>query len=272
MVYRLYSSTSGTVWAADQLEQLMWFEQYGTSYAPAPPHEIYASGYLPRYQKRQLVGYHSASGDLRSVEVNASGHVLTDIEVEVSSGLFVQVQSGIVVASGLGVLVSGQSVLISGQHVFVESGVVIASGAAIISVISQGEKEDGQANVVNDTTYGALVVYPTDSWATRASGAGVLTQTPQSIHINAPSNPQVIGSTSGGDILTSGNINSITIKSLTTNSGDIYVGGHTVGHMPYSGVGYQLEPGNSVIINIQEIGYVHMFAEVSGDKAAYLGT
>lgn len=360
MVYRIYSADSGASWTADQLQSFVYFEQYGTQYAPAPPRETYLSGYLPRYQKRQIVGYHSASGDLRSIEVNASGHVLTDIEVDVSSGLYVITQSGINVtiqsgaqiilpvevengglladvdravivglgyayhpnwatwhrinfnytvasgavyvspasgsytASGLGVLVqsgagvqvqsgvgvlvqSGYGVLASGQqtalsghggqypfNIEIDNSEIVFSGAyeTVISLLYAKNTEDLTWERLTTDGAGRLII---------ASGVGVLTQTPQSIYINAPSNPQVIGATSGGDILTSGRITSITVKALSTNSGDLYVGGHIAGHRPYSGVGYPLAPGNNVTINIQEIGYVRIFAEVSGDLVAYLG-
>ena len=137
--------------------------EYATGYcenlnlnAPAPatesasglwPREYYISGYLPRYQRRQIVGYHAASGDLRPVEVNASGHLFMDIEVGVSSGLFVDgvsgvhvyVESGVhvvadIAESGMGVNVqSGLHVQVSGQHVFVESGNwVVMSGQGVL--------------------------------------------------------------------------------------------------------------------------------------------
>jgi len=87
------------------------------------PSEKYISGYQPRYQKRQVVGFYADSGDLRSVQVNASGHLFTDVVIDVSSGLQVAI--------------SGQTVTISGDHVYVESGVgvVVQSGAGGVLTI-----------------------------------------------------------------------------------------------------------------------------------------
>ena len=96
-------------------------------------------------------------------------------------------------------------------------------------------------------------------------------KTPTDILIGPSNNPQVIGAISGGVPLTSGAIMSVIVKALSINSGDIYVGGYKTGHQPYSGVGFLLEPGDAMSINIDNIGKVNLFAEVSGDKATYIG-
>lgn len=276
MVYRIVSTDGGASYTASAQNSLLWFEQYGDKYSPeVPPREYFISGYLPRYQKTQMVGYFQDSGDLRGIGVNASGHVLTDVEVDVSSGLFVVVQSGVQVVgasqisgavqiSGI-VGVSGRVSILSGLVCVASGEVHIMSGVTSVSGNVVSISGEIRAHISGDHVFVESGVY-------LASGVGVLIQIPQSISINAPSNPQVIGSTSGGDILTSGNINLIIVKSRTTNSGDLYVGGHTAGHMPYSGRGFLLEPGEAMTINIQEMGYVHVFAEVSGDLATYLGT
>lgn len=88
------------------------------------------------------------------VYVESGVHVIADVEVEVSSGLFVDgvsgihvyVESGIFLASGQGggtpEVMSGQHVMISGQHVYVESGYVgiveVLSGAHVISEAASG--------------------------------------------------------------------------------------------------------------------------------------
>lgn len=100
---------------------------YTVTVTPSTPRDTYASGYLTRYQKRQIVGYHRDSGDLRSIEVNASGQLLTDVEVEVSSGLHV--------------IVDG----VSGTHVYVESGVYVIADVDV--VVSSGLWIDGVSGI-----------------------------------------------------------------------------------------------------------------------------
>jgi len=154
MVYRLYSDDGGLTWTANTNQHFIWYEQYGDRYTSTTPRETYISGYLPRFQKRQMIGYYSTSGDLRSVEVNASGrvlvhvvsglHVVADIAesgmgVQVQSGARVIVHSGIYIASGIahrsgvGVLVQSGVWVASGIGVKVQSGIYIASGIAFKS-------------------------------------------------------------------------------------------------------------------------------------------
>jgi len=93
-----------------------WYNDTCNS-APFFYEETYISGYLSRYQKRQMIGYFPSSGELRGVTVNASGHLYTDVTVSVS-GMDIEVN-----ISGDPVIISGQPVTISGDHVFVESGI-----------------------------------------------------------------------------------------------------------------------------------------------------
>jgi len=75
-----------------------------------------------------IEGYDYVSGEYRKVAVNASGHLLTDVEVDVSSGLHVIVESGVgVLVSGQYVAVdSGLGVSISGQYVEIDSGLGVS--------------------------------------------------------------------------------------------------------------------------------------------------
>lgn len=112
------SLNSGSTWTfyvpADGM-----FEEHGILVTPPAPKETYISGYLSRYQKRQMVGYFLVSGDLRSITCNASGHV------HIASGAYVVAD---IAESGMGVQIqSGAHVQISGQHVFVESGVFVTT-------------------------------------------------------------------------------------------------------------------------------------------------
>lgn len=72
---------------------------------------------------------------------------------------------------------------------------------------------------------------------------------------------------SGGIILSSGEIRAVTLKSLTKNSGDIYVGGDET--RPYSGYGYCLEPGESWNIDVANLNKVTLIAVISGDKVTW---
>jgi len=111
--------------------------------APSPSisYDTFYSGYLTRFQKTEIVGHYSKSGggDLRSIEVCASGEVI------ICSGVFVTANVIGLSLSGLDIQVnvSGDPVQISGQHVFVESGVHVVgeftadiSGATFTAAIS----------------------------------------------------------------------------------------------------------------------------------------
>ena len=77
----------------------------------------------------------------------------------------------------------------------------------------------------------------------------------------------VVGSQSGGVILTSGSVISVTIKAMSDNSGNIYVAGVAL----QSGEGFVLEPGEAINIDIDNMGRIHLLADVSGDRITYLG-
>ena len=68
---------------------------------------------------------------------------------------------------------------------------------------------------------------------------------------------------SGGIILSSGEVVSVTVKALSRNSGDIYIGGPD--NPPYSGHGYLLEPGEAVNLDVQNLNKIRLVAVVSGD-------
>ena len=142
---------------------------------------------------------------------------------------------------------SGLGVLISGQHVYVESGVYLASGTGVI---------------VQPLTSGEIHVM---------SGAVTIYLLSSEVKINSSGNPIVVGAISHGIALWSSAVISVTVKALSINSGDIYLGGHALGQGPYSGQGFLLEPGEAINIDVDNVGKVHVFAEVSGDRASYAG-
>jgi len=235
--YLLYSNDGGVTWPIKSTEATNWFKVEGTKVActtwttetectdngcywyndschsdPFFAHETFKSGYLRRFQNRQIFGHYSASGggDLRSVEVNQSGHVLTDVEVDVSSGLHV-------------IQESGAFVQISGQHVYVESGVYAASGIM-----------DGIATVIK-----------TDA-------------------------VRVITADSGGEVLHSGPILSMTVKALAANTSDIYLGG-VAPCRPYSGFGFAIGGGEAKSYDVNNFDACYLCATTSGDKVTFDG-
>jgi len=195
--------------------------------------------------------------------------------------------------------VSGAGVLASGQHIYVESGVYFASGIHVVAdvdvIVSSGLWVDGVSGIhvyVESGIYGTMNVmgyyYPQQYWMpfgvdkagniiANVSGghvyveSGVTIHTPNEIIINATTNPRQINSASGGIILTSGSITSIILINATSNLGDMYIGGHSLGHRPYSGGGLRLERGKDISFNIDNIGKVRVFAARSGDRISYVG-
>lgn len=73
---------------------------------------------------------------------------------------------------------------------------------------------------------------------------------------------------SGGIILSSGEVVSVSIKALATNSGDIYVGGPD--NPPYSGHGFLLQPGEAINLDIENLNKVRLVACISGDKVTWV--
>jgi hypothetical protein len=79
----------------------------------------------------------------------------------------------------------------------------------------------------------------------------------------------VVTGASGGATLASGDVISVALKALSTNSGDIYVGSAT--DMPYSGFGFLLGRGEGLNIDIDNFNRIRVFATVSGDQVTYFG-
>ena len=157
----LYSDDDGASWTTEANDDV-YFRIYGDRVAGARPTDIYASGYITRYQKRQIVGYHSDAGDLRSIEVTASGAILTDTGSVEISGQTVVVASGAYIASGIGVVtaggvqvsgtveVSGRVSVLSGLVAVLSGEVHIMSGVASIS----GNVVSVSGNLLNVQLYG----------------------------------------------------------------------------------------------------------------------
>ena len=184
--------------------------------------------------------------------------------VTIASGLQVIVQSGVILMSGFleatwlsGLrLLSGGSILISGQGVIV--GTTTLSGLFLRS---------GSEVTIFPATLSGLYL-ASGVWL--RSGTVVQVDAPGSVLAQVSNNPMTVGALSGGVNLISATCVSVTVKALSINSGDIYVGGGVAGHMPYSGQGFLLEPGEAINIDVDNMGLVRSFAEVSADRVTFL--
>jgi hypothetical protein len=248
MTYGLYGY-SGDVWTVSLDGELRWFEQYGDKASEPSPKQTYISGYMPRFQKRQIIGYFSSSGDLRPVEVNASGAVLTDVEINVSSGLPVVIQSGAWVTVRGGIQVSG-AVQISGT-------IIVTSGA---QVITQPIGQISGTVAISGSFSGNWVESHILSGNIGEQGASVI-RTTAFVLVTADSGGQVIGPDAS--------VHKMIIKNLSGNN-DIFIGGST--NKPYSGYGYNIYGGEVITLDVKNTNLVYGCANISGQKITYIGT
>ena len=181
--------------------------------------------------KIQVLGYYFLSGDLRPLTVNASGE------------LNVNVTSGDIAAS------------VSGQPIWVTSGEINASQAGAWGVQVSGAvivSGDIAASVSGQPIYvtsGDINIIPASEIKTGSI--------------------RILSANSGGEVLHSGSIKSLTVKALSTNSGDIYIGGVT--NRPYSGYGFCLAAGEGKSYDISDFNKVYLMAVISGDKITFDG-
>jgi len=192
-----------------------------------------------------------------TVIAKVSGETVT---TSIASGSIVTVSGNVVTAkvSGETVIakVSGETVttsIASGSIVTVSGNVVIAkvSGETVIAKVS-GETVIGKVS-------GETVV-------AKVSGEVVDIKVPTTVKTDSL---KVITGASGGQVLHSGAVVSVTVKAVSANSGDLYVGGAT--NRPYSGFGFQLEKGEAINLDASDFDDVYLFAVVSGDRCTFLG-
>lgn len=168
--------------------------------------------------------------------------------------------------------ISGQAVWVGSGEITVLSGDVRASQLGAWGVqVSGAVQVSGEVGATQVGTWGVQV-----SGAVQVSGEVTANISGQPVDIVIPTDiitdaVTMVASTSGGTVLTSADCISVTVKALSANSGDIYVGGYTAGNMPYSGYGLLLEPGEAINIDIDNVGKIHVYATVSGDKVTYIG-
>ena len=121
--------------------------------------------------------------------------------------------------------------------------------------------------------YGTVSTSMSGNIFTLASGANVTLASYSSGVVTGAGNPLLLNSNSGGSILTSAAVKTVTLKALLSNSGDIYVGGHVAGNMPYSGVGFVLSAGEMIPLDVPNVGYVRVMGAISGySKVSWVGT
>jgi hypothetical protein len=211
-----------------------------------------------------------------------SGAVIISGNVAVLSGLVgvtsgeIHIMSGFVTTS-----ITSGSVQVSGI-VGVSGSVSIHSG--IVNQLTSGRVEIVVGTVrVSGTVSVSGIVGVSGSVSVHSGLVGVLSgevhvmsghisvTTPASVLTNATTNPLNCTNASGGQIITSGAILSAIVKALVQNSGDVYIGGVAAGHMPYSGHGLLLAPGEAINLDVGNFGYIHVCAAISGDRVSFIG-
>jgi len=177
-------------------------------------------------QHIRVEGFYSTSGDWRPITVNASGELPISVSVTATADI------------------SGQAVWVgSGEVISKISGEVVnISGQPVSVTISEVSVTSGEIHILS---------------------GNVNIDTPSTIRIG---NTVTVGSISGGITVSSGSVKSVTLKSLSSNSGDLYIGGY-----PYSGFGLLLEVGEAICLDINNLNLIRVYAVVSGDHISYMG-
>jgi hypothetical protein len=242
-------------------------------------------------------GYDYTSGELRKVAVNESGEIsihatVADIVTAKISGQSVIVTSGQVTAkisgetlivemSGSIIQVSGQTVIgkVSGEAVLISGEAVNISGATVIAKISgeavliSGEAVNISGATVIAKVSGEAVLISGE--AVNISGATVIAKVSgETVGLSSPTTNKTMPlrattAASGGEVLHSGAIKAVVVKSISGNTGDMYVGGAT--DRPYSGFGFLLSAGESYSQDASNFDQIYVMATVSGEKITSLG-
>ena len=157
--------------------------------------------------------------------------------------------------------ISGNIVKISGQCIVTDSGsVTTVSGNVVFITNLSGQNLSVSISGVTVSLSGATLV-------TTVSGNPISIIPPTLIRTGGT---LAVTDASGGVALSSGEIVSVVLKAMITNTGDIYVGG-AAPNEPYSGFGYVLSQGEPVAIDIDNFNAVFVVAVVSGDQVSFMG-
>jgi hypothetical protein len=215
---------------------------------------------------------------------NATGAPAISGQVVKVSGETLQLASGTgpISVSGQPIKISGETVIakVSGETVttsIASGSIVTVSGNVVIAKVS-GEtviaKVSGET-VTTSIASGSIVTVSGNVVIAKVSGETLIAKVSgEVVDIKVPTTVKtdslkVITGASGGQVLHSGAVVSVTIKAVSANSGDLYVGGAT--NRPYSGFGFQLEKGEAVNLDASDFADVYLCATVSGDRVTFLG-
>jgi len=218
---------------------------------------------------------HVTSGQLIA-KVSGESVVVTSgvVAASVSGNIVISKVSGesVIVTSGLMISkVSGEIVTakVSGETVVQASGAWLASGiwvqnrgAVLVSgavVVSGAVMVSGFVSI-----YSGSVSVSSGQIISKVSGEVVDIKVPTSITSGGIFQ---VTAASGGAILTSSPCVSVTIKSMSKNSGDIYIAGNPM----QSGQGFVLEPGEAVNLDVDNMGRAWLLAMISGDRVTFVG-
>jgi hypothetical protein len=228
-----------------------------------------------------------------------------DIVISKVSGEQVVVASGAYLASGINVVtavttnVSGQPVFVHSGEIHVVSGAInVVSGQVISKVSGEAVRISGETVVQASGAWLASGIWVQDRGAMLVSGAVVVSGavivsgfvsiysgsvsvssgqiiskvSGEVVDIKVPTSITSGGifqvtAASGGAILTSSPCVSVTIKSMSKNSGDIYIAGNPM----QSGQGFVLEPGEAVNLDVDNMGRAWLLAMISGDRVTFVG-
>ena len=192
------------------------------------------------------------SGQTTYVLTHSGDYVVVSGEVRLPSSQVVKI-SGETVS-----LPATQVVKVSGEAIIAKTSGEIVSLPATQKVKMSGEK------VYTNTLSGDYVVVSGQVIA-EISGETVDIKTPTSVFTGPK---QIIGAISGGIVLVSGDVVSVSLKASGKNSGDVYLGGTSL--MPYSGYGFCLEPSEAINLDIDNPNRIRAFSTVSGYCSLYV--
>jgi hypothetical protein len=203
------------------------------------------------------------------------------------SGDAVDISGQVVNISGQTVVVAG-GVSVSGQPIDFVSGIVnelsglnvIANLGGVNITLASGTQITMQSGVGVITSISGQAVYISGvvdilsgAYVNIGSGIGVIVQSGIDMVKRPPTiiraRPIIlVQSGSGGQVLSSGQIQEATIRSL---DGNIYIGSATGVDMPMSGVGVLIMQGDAVAIPIDDFSSIRVCAETSGHRVTFGG-
>ena len=215
-------------------------------------------------------------GNFVNLQTNKSGD--TGIQVASSGFSTITITSGVNIIndSGFGVItsISGNKIQIAdasnvtvGGFIAPTTATYTASNGMVVAASLYAQDFTNTQRRVQVATSGLTAL------SVASSGQGTITITSGANILNRDAVPTtgrgravlVLNNSSGGTILSSGDVIVATIKAPRTNSGDVYVGFDVAGERPYSGYGMTLlEPGNVITFDIDNLNRIRVFSTVSG--------